>query len=102
MENVLNKVVEAPDDINTSSAPHVNDRNVYFVSLGCSKNLVDSQVMLGLLRNDQYRVTKEPDQADVIVVNTCSFIESAKVESVDTILEMASYKDQGKCKALVV
>jgi ribosomal protein S12 methylthiotransferase len=78
------------------------DKNVYFVSLGCPKNLVDSQVMLGLLKSDLYNVAKEPDNADVIVVNTCSFIESSKRESIDTILEMADYKDNGKCKALVV
>ncbi|HRK02096.1 MAG TPA: 30S ribosomal protein S12 methylthiotransferase RimO [Oligoflexia bacterium] len=78
------------------------DKNVHFVSLGCPKNLVDSQVMLGLLKSDQYGVVSEPERADVIVVNTCSFIESSKVESIDTILELAEYKDTGKCKTLVV
>src|SRR5271170_2386130 len=78
------------------------DKNVHFVSLGCPKNLVDSQVMLGLLKNDEYGVVQEPEAADVIVVNTCSFIESSKVESIDTILELAEYKDSGKCQALVV
>ncbi len=78
------------------------DKNVYFVSLGCPKNLVDSQVMLGLLKSDEYGVIQDPNEADVIVVNTCSFIESSKVESIDTILEMAEYKDNGKCQALVV
>lgn len=78
------------------------DKNVYFVSLGCPKNLVDSQVMLGLLKSDEYGVVQDPASADVIVVNTCSFIESSKVESIDTILEMAEYKDSGKCQALVV
>lgn len=78
------------------------NRSVYFVSLGCAKNLVDSQVMLGMLKTSAYSVTKQPDDADVIVVNTCSFIESSKMESIDTILEMASYKDSGKCQALVV
>lgn len=78
------------------------DKNVYFISLGCPKNLVDSQVMLGLLKSDEYGVVQTPDEADVIVVNTCSFIESSKVESIDTILEMAEYKDNGKCQALVV
>ena len=80
----------------------MNQRSVHFVSLGCAKNLVDSQVMLGLLKNDQYQVTNDPAQASVIVINTCSFIESAKRESIDTILEMASYKDTSECKALVV
>jgi ribosomal protein S12 methylthiotransferase len=78
------------------------NRNVYFVSLGCPKNLVDSEVMLGLLKADNYSIVNEPDAADVIVVNTCSFIESSKVESVNTILEMAEYKDTGKCQSLVV
>lgn len=78
------------------------DRNVYFVSLGCPKNLVDSQVMLGLLKSNTYSVATDPAQAEVIVVNTCSFIESSKVESIDTILEMASYKDSGRCQTLVV
>lgn len=75
---------------------------VYFVSLGCPKNLVDSQVMLGLLEKDRYSVTQSPDDAEVIVVNTCSFIQAAKEESIDTILEMAQYKEQGRCKVLVV
>jgi ribosomal protein S12 methylthiotransferase len=78
------------------------EKNVFFVSLGCPKNLVDSQVMLGLLKSDQYAIAKEPQNAEVIVVNTCSFIESSKRESIDTILEMADYKDNGKCQALVV
>ncbi|MEW6056223.1 MAG: 30S ribosomal protein S12 methylthiotransferase RimO [Bdellovibrionota bacterium] len=80
----------------------MKERNVHFVSLGCPKNLVDSQVMLGLLKSDRYGVVQEPQKADVIVVNTCSFIESARVESIDTILEMASHKDDGRCQALVV
>lgn len=81
-----------------SSTPH----SVYFVSLGCPKNLVDSQVMLGILEKDRYTIAKEPDSADVIIVNTCSFIQASKEESIDTILEMAQFKDQGSCKALVV
>jgi ribosomal protein S12 methylthiotransferase len=75
---------------------------VYFVSLGCPKNLVDSQVMLGILEKDRYSIAKEPNDAEVIIVNTCSFIQAAKEESIETILEMAEYKDQGKCKVLVV
>lgn len=78
------------------------NKNVHFVSLGCPKNLVDSQVMLGLLKTDMYNVVNDPAIANVIVVNTCSFIESSKVESVNTILEMAEFKDSGKCEALVV
>jgi ribosomal protein S12 methylthiotransferase len=76
--------------------------SVYFVSLGCPKNLVDSQVMLGKLENDRYEIAKEPDSAEVIIVNTCSFIQAAKEESIETILEMAQFKEEGKCKALVV
>lgn len=74
---------------------------VYFVSLGCPKNLVDSQVMLGLLKNDRYTIAEEPDHAEVIIVNTCSFIEASKEESIETILEMAQLKETGKCKVLV-
>jgi ribosomal protein S12 methylthiotransferase len=75
---------------------------VYFVSLGCSKNLVDSQVMLGLLKARNFEIVKTPEEAEIIVVNTCSFIDAAKQESVDTILEMAEYKDKGRCRTLVV
>ena len=73
-----------------------------FVSLGCEKNLVDSEVMLGLLRRRGYEITPQPEQADVIVVNTCGFIDKAKQESVDTILEMAEFKNSGQCCRLVV
>lgn len=76
--------------------------SVYFVSLGCPKNLVDSQVMLGKLEGARYDIAKEPDAADVIIVNTCSFIQAAKEESIETVLEMAQYKETGKCKALVM
>ena len=75
---------------------------VYFVSLGCPKNLVDSQVMLGQLETKDYKISQTPDDAEVIIVNTCSFIQAAKEESIETVLEMASYKDSGKCKALVM
>ncbi|MGZ3688271.1 MAG: hypothetical protein ACXVBW_08215, partial [Bdellovibrionota bacterium] len=75
--------------------------SVHFVSLGCPKNLVDSQVMLGLLEKDRYTITRSPDDADVIIVNTCSFIEASKEESIETILEMAQQKENGKCKVLV-
>src|SRR6266542_3222590 len=73
-----------------------------FVSLGCPKNLVDSEVMLGTLARQGYSITAQREDADVIVVNTCGFIDSAKKESIDTILEMAELKAQGKCKKLVV
>ncbi len=75
---------------------------VGFVSLGCPKNLVDSEVMLGLLTQQGYEITSEQESADVIVVNSCGFIDSAKEESVDTILEMARLKEEGRCKKLVV
>lgn len=76
-------------------------KSVYMISLGCPKNLVDSEIMLGNLTVEGYVIEKEPENADVIIVNTCSFIDSAKKESVDTILEMSSYK-QKKCKKLIV
>jgi ribosomal protein S12 methylthiotransferase len=74
---------------------------VYFVSLGCPKNLVDSQVMLGLLEKDRYTISDSPDNAEVIIVNTCSFIQASKEESIETILEMAQLKQEGSCKVLV-
>src|ERR1017187_1081625 len=73
-----------------------------FVSLGCPKNLVDSEVMMGLLARAGGELTRRAEYADVIVVNTCSFIESAQQESVNTILEMAAHKTGGKAKKLVV
>lgn len=77
-------------------------KKILFVSLGCDKNLVDSEVMLGLLAEKGYHFTDDETQADVIVVNTCCFIGDAKEESVNTILEMAEYKKEGSLKALVV
>jgi ribosomal protein S12 methylthiotransferase len=73
-----------------------------FVSLGCPKNLVDSEVMMGLLRNEGHTLTADKSEADVIVVNTCSFIEASKRESIDGILEMAELKKTGSCKRLIV
>lgn len=75
---------------------------VLFVSLGCDKNLVDSEVMLGLLRDHGYSLTNDEETAEVIVVNTCSFIHDAREESVNTILEMAELKKEGVLKALIV
>ncbi len=80
----------------------MNERKVGVVSLGCSKNRVDTELMLGKLREAGYTFTAQPEEADVILVNTCGFIESAKQESIDTILEMAQYKETGKLKALIV
>ncbi len=72
-----------------------------FVSLGCPKNLVDTEVMLGILGREGYDIVTSPEQADVIVVNTCGFIDSAKEESIQTILEMAEYK-KDRCKLLIM
>ncbi len=76
--------------------------NILFVSLGCDKNLVDSEVMLGLLANHGHQMVDSEEEADVIVVNTCCFINDAKEESIQTILEMAEYKKDGSIKALIV
>lgn len=73
-----------------------------FVSLGCDKNLVDSEYMLGMLEKAGIEITDDENDADIIVVNTCCFINDAKEESVNTILEMAQLKTEGKCKALLV
>ena len=76
--------------------------NILFVSLGCDKNLVDSEVMLGLLASHGHQMVDSEEEADVIVVNTCCFINDAKEESIQTILEMAEYKKDGSIKALIV
>ena len=76
--------------------------NIFFVSLGCDKNLVDSEVMLGLLDAKGYQIVDDETQADVMVINTCCFIHDAKEESIQTILDMARYKEEGRLKALVV
>jgi len=81
--------------------PAAAPQKVYFVSLGCPKNQVDTEVMLGQVRDAGHALVDDPDGADVIVVNTCAFIDAAKEESVDTILEMAEHK-KGACKKLVV
>ena len=82
-------------DINTSTKYKVG-----MVSLGCDKNRVDSEIILGKMSNE-YEITSDPKNADIIIVNTCGFIESAKQESIDTILEMADYKLNYKCKLLI-
>ena len=81
----------------------INNTNKYkvgMVSLGCDKNRVDSEIILGKMSNE-YEITNSPKNADIIIVNTCGFIESAKQESIDTILEMAQYKNTHKCKLLI-
>ena len=75
---------------------------VAFVSLGCAKNLVNTEQMMDLCRKAGYEVTGEPEGADVAVLNTCGFIESAKSEAIDNILELARLKDAGKLKKLLV
>lgn len=79
-------------------------KNVHIISLGCARNLVDSEVMAGLLSKDGYALTGEAPQADLIIVNTCGFIAEAKQESIDTILEAASFKnpEKGRCQKLVI
>ena len=73
-----------------------------YVSLGCAKNLVDTEVMLGALQANDYEITDTLAEAELIIVNTCTFIEKAKEESINTILEVAEYKKFGNCKALIV
>lgn len=73
-----------------------------FVSLGCSKNLIDTEVMLGILRDRHMEITDELGDADIIIVNTCTFIEKAKEESIQTILQAAKYKEEGHCQMLIV
>ena len=73
---------------------------VGFISLGCSKNLIDTEVAIGLFKDNHYEIVNNPNDAEILVVNTCGFIESAKEEAINTILEMAEYKKK-KCKYLI-
>lgn len=75
--------------------------NVGFISLGCSKNLIDTEVAIGMFKKNNYKIINNPQDADILVINTCGFIESAKEEAINTILEMAEYKKQ-RCKYLIV
>ena len=75
--------------------------NVGFISLGCSKNLIDTEILIGIFKGKKYNIVNDEKQADIIVINTCGFIESAKEEAINTILEMAEYKKK-RCKALIV
>ena len=77
-------------------------KKISLTSLGCSKNLVDAEEMLGILASNNFEITNDEEEADVIIVNTCSFIESAKTESIECILELAQYKEGGNCKKLIV
>ena len=74
---------------------------ILFISLGCDKNLVDTEVMLGMLASRGYEMTNDEQEADIIVINTCCFIHDAKEESIQNILEMAEYKKNGSAKALI-
>lgn len=74
--------------------------NVGFISLGCSKNLIDTEVAIGLFKDNNYKIVNNPEEADILVINTCGFIESAKEETINTILEMAEYKKK-RCKYLI-
>src|SRR5690348_1356051 len=100
---VENLTVAPPTENSASEKPgQPASVKVGFVSLGCPKNLVDREVMMGMLQTGGAQITARAEDADVIVVNTCSFIDSAKQESVNTILEMAQHKTSGKAKKLVV
>lgn len=74
---------------------------VGFVSLGCSKNLVDTEMCIGLFKKEKFEIVNNPEEAEIIVVNTCGFIESAKEEAINTLFEMAEYKEKAKCKYLI-
>jgi ribosomal protein S12 methylthiotransferase len=91
-------LLDAAEERQAAATP----KKIGFVSLGCPKNLVDSEVMMGLLSQGGGQITARAEDADIIVVNTCSFIDSAKQESVDTILEMARHKTEGRAQKLIV
>ncbi len=93
---------ETKSSVSTLEQPETKPKKVGFVSLGCPKNLVDSEVMMGLLATNGAEITPRAEDADIIVVNTCSFIDTAKQESVDTILEMAGHKATGRAQKLIV
>lgn len=95
----IQNIVRADGNIRLSIGEFMK---LLFVSLGCDKNLVDSEEMLGLLTGNGFEIVDDETQAEVIVVNTCCFINDAKEESVNTILEMAEYKKEGTCKVLIV
>lgn len=80
----------------------MQSKNIFFQSLGCSKNLVDTEVMVGLTLKHGYQAVRTPDIADIIVINTCSFIDASKKESIDSILDLSEYKKNGTCKKLIV
>ena len=77
------------------------EHTVYLLSLGCAKNLVDAEVMSGALKRNRFVLVDDPALAETIIINTCGFIESAKIESIRSILELAEYKEHGCCRALL-
>src|SRR4029453_2318826 len=85
-----------------SSILRSSPMKIGMISLGCPKNLVDSEVMLGLAQQSGHQLTRDAAEADVLIVNTCAFIDKAKQESVDAILEMAEHKKTGACRQLIV
>lgn len=88
--------------LSARSSPALGPKKIFLQSLGCPKNLVDSEVMLGLLRRRGFEVARSEDEAQIVVVNTCSFIASAKQESIDTIVELGRLKKEGACEKLLV
>jgi ribosomal protein S12 methylthiotransferase len=95
-------MMERPIELQPGAQVAGREIKIGFISLGCSKNLVDSESMLGLLQHTGYTITNQQDEADVLIVNTCGFIEAAKRESIDAILEAAQEKITGKCQSLIV
>lgn len=89
-------------DIKKASTSTIESSKVHFISLGCPKNLVDSEIMAGTLMKDGYQVVADAEDADTVIVNTCGFIEDSKKESIQRILDMAELKEQGKVKKIVV
>src|SRR5688500_16299888 len=91
------------NSVDSVVTPHEtsHEKTVGLISLGCSKNLVDSEVMLGLLQGAGYRITADADEADALIVNTCGFLGAAVEESLETLSEMAAHKREGKCKVVV-
>jgi len=77
-------------------------KNISIVTLGCAKNEIDSEIMMGILKKHNYSITNSLDEADVIVINTCGFIDAAKEESIETIWEMIRYKEEGRCKYIIL
>src|ERR1700677_3246996 len=93
---------QAAQQLRVHAEPTPPKQTIGFLSLGCPKNLADSEVMMGILARNGYELTARADEADVLVVNTCSFIAPAQQESVQSILEMAEYKKFGNAKKLIV